>query len=33
METLFIASLLAQDYKSFFIKFIIVFAMWIIANG
>lgn len=31
METLFIPSLLAQDYKSFFIKLIIVFALWIIA--
>lgn len=31
METLFIPSLLAQDYKSFFIKLIIVFALWLIA--
>lgn len=31
METIFIPSLLAQDYKSFFIKLIIVFALWIIA--
>lgn len=31
MTTLFIPSLLSQDYKSFFIKLIIVFALWIIA--
>lgn len=31
METLFIPSLLSQDYKSFFIKLIIVFALWLIA--
>jgi len=31
MQTLFIPSLLAQDYKSFFIKLIIVFALWLIA--
>jgi hypothetical protein len=31
METLFIPSLLTEDYRSFFIKLIIVFALWIIA--
>ncbi len=31
MTFIFIPSLLSQDYKSFFIKLIIVFALWIIA--
>lgn len=31
MTTLFIPQLLDQDYKSFFIKLIIVFGLWIIA--